>query len=120
MKLIMAVFFGAHFWWIKKLKTAQEAVEKLTGASSDGWGDWKKKCQWKKEKKTAVVQQQVPVQPVQQVYFQQPIVEYSAVHTESSINSEAPELYEERDKEMGYTFAPAPVASTITVNNTMV
>lgn len=92
---------------MKKLMSAQEAVEAITGKKEDKWS-----CKWgKKEKK--VVQQQP-------VYVQQPVVEYSAVLTESSINTEAPEIYEEKDKEMGYTFVPAPAQTSINVNNTMV
>lgn len=108
-----------HFWFIKGLKQAQEAVEAITGVKDDGM--WK--CKWKKEKKK-VAAQVVTQQPVQQSIFipaqQQPVVfDYSQINTESSINTEAPEIHEERDKEMGYTFMPTPVAGTITVNNTM-
>merc|ERR1719263_1965119 len=100
---------ATHFWFIKSLKSAQESYEKLTGKSGDAprWG----KCGWKKDKKEKKLAAQVvqPVQVQQQVQqpvyiAQQPIIEYSAVTTESSINTEAPEIYEERDKEMGYTF----------------
>lgn len=108
-KLAMALFIGAHFWFIKSLKSAQESVEAITGKKDDGWG----KCGWKKKKAAQVAQ--VVTQPVQQqpVYFQQPIVEYS-------VNSESSLIHEEGDKEMGFTYAPTPTTSTITVNNQMV
>jgi len=105
----MALLIGAHFWFIKSLKSAQESVEAITGKKDDGWG----KCGWKKKKAAQVAQ--VVTQPVQQqpVYFQQPIVEYS-------VNSESSLIHEEGDKEMGFTYAPTPTTSTITVNNQMV
>lgn len=120
-KVIMFLVIGTHFWFIKKLMTAQESLETLTGKKDDypRWG----KCGWKKKEKKVAAQVVQPVQQVQQpqtIYVQQPIVEYSAVNTESSINTEAPEIYEERDKEMGYTYEPAPVVSTITFNNQMI
>lgn len=100
-KLVLALIMGAHFWHIKKLLSSQETFERLTGKKDD------KKCR-KEKKVVAVVSQPVQQQPV---YYQQPIVEYS-------VNAEAPDIHEERDKEMGITFAPT--ASTITVNNQMV
>lgn len=118
-RILPFVLMMVHFWFIKGLKQAQEAVEAITGVKDDGW-----KCGWKKHHKKKVVAQVVTQQPVQQSIFipaqQQPVVyDYSQINTESSINTEAPEIFEERDKEMGYTFVPTPVAGTITVNNTM-
>ena len=131
-KLVLGLVFAAHFWFIRKLMKAQEALETLTGKKDEGHS----KCAWKKNFNkhfahfAQFAQQQVqqpaqqpaqqPSQQPQTIYVQQPIVEYSGINSsESSIDTEAP-IYEERDKEMGYTFSPAPVATTITLKNNMI
>jgi hypothetical protein len=110
-----AALFAGHFWMIKKLKTAQDAEEKITGPKK-GWG-WGK-CGWKKNKCGGRFQQQTHfvAQPAQQ---QQVVIEYSPVH-ETSINTESSIEEISEDKQEFAVYAPAPTGMMIINQNQMV
>lgn len=82
----MMILLGLHFYHLKMLCKAQEAVEKLTGKKPDG-----KRC------RRAAVNFEQPAQQVQQPIAvvspspvtSAPVIEYSIFHAE------------ERDKDMG-------------------
>lgn len=92
---------GLHFTFIHKLKMAQKQLCIVTGKKIEY-----PKCKWSKKfgKKHTVAE--VPVQ--QHVIVNAPVVQ------SSSLNDSVAQIHEERDKEMGIVFAPAP--TTIAVN----
>jgi len=91
---------GLHFVFIHKLKMAQKQLCIVTGKKIEY-----PKCKWSKFGKKHTVAE-VPVQ--QHVIVNAPVVQ------SSSLNDSVAQIHEERDKEMGIVFAPAP--TTIAVN----
>jgi len=107
--LFMIVLIASHFMFIRALRHHQEHFAILTGKPINYD---KLKCKWARGhgKKKHAVAAQAQQQP-QQIVVTAPVVEYS-----SGINNSVAEIHEERDKEMGMVFAPAPVQTTIAVN----
>merc|ERR1711934_274563 len=101
---MMALFIGAHFMFIRRLRHHQEHYEILTGKKDQKDRKWGRR--WGKCRRQAVTP--VVHQP-QQVFVTQPVVGYSAINDT--------EISEELDKNEGqFVFAPAPVSSLVDNN----
>jgi len=88
-KILGFALLASHFFFIHKLKKAQEVLEKLTGVEKPNWGCGKwRKAKWGKCGKKNFQQ------PAQQVVVSQPVYAQNEIH-------------EEQDKQESFVYAPA-------------